>query len=321
MNFFLKTPQFWYKQPNIGQKLILKPLSWLYGYIAHYRYNSEYQHELNNNQKVIAIGGITSGGSGKTLVVSSLCHTLTKMGFKPAILSRGYGRTQSNSIKKVSPQDSYKNVGDEPLLLSQQWDVFVGKNRFKTAELASEFDFLILDDGITQRSLKPNKKIIVISASQCFGNGELLPLGPNRLNLENIKHDIDAIFLIHENNKSTEHTFTFPSNIPVYHGYIKHNFGELTGRLMLFCGLGYPKKFFQSFSNFQVCKTVSFPDHYPYKDIDIQNLIQESTRLNAQLVTTEKDLMRIPEKYRVKIKTISIEISWNNPIEDLFSIE
>ncbi len=315
--FFFKTPKFWYGRPSIFHKLFLRPISWIYDRIAHYHYLKPYAHQLNGNPFIIAIGGITSGGSGKTVIVSSLCDIIKKNGHNPAVLSRGYGRN-NDKIMQVNPlTDSYKDVGDEPLLLSHKVPVFVGRNRFETAKLAKNFDYLLLDDGITQRFLKPDKKILVISASQGFGNGELLPLGPNRLAFDKIKSDIDAIILIYEKKETEKFSFSFSNNIPIYRGYINHNFKDLKGRLMLFCGLGYPAKFFQSFSNFEVCKTITFPDHYPYKETDIKNLIQESTRLHAQLVTTEKDLMRIPEKYRYMIKTSSISIDWKDSIKEV----
>lgn len=315
---FIKAPEFWYSKPALWIKCILFPISKLYGLIAHRRYKNQYTNELKNDQYVIAVGGATVGGSGKTVVVKSFCKYLEDKGNSVAILSKGYGR-KSRKVKRVDVKvDQYQTVGDEPLMMAKDFPVFVGKDRFETAQMAEEFQYLILDDGITQRSLKPNKKIVVINADQGFGNGELLPLGPNRLDLEKIKFDIDAICLIHEKANEKNISFELPAEIPVYRGYCKHNLSNLSGRLMAFCGIGFPRKFFQIFSNFEVCKTIAFPDHYPYKDEDLQQLIQEAARLQAQLVTTEKDYMRIPEIYRSRIKTVGVDIVWENSISDLF---
>ena len=197
------------------------------------------------------------------------------------------------------------------MLLSKQFDVFVGKNRAETAEMAKDYEYLVLDDGLSQRYLAPSRKIIVVDSGQLFGNGEMLPLGPNRLDFNEIKSDIDAVFLL--GNKGGKDIELF-KDVPVYFGRIIHDFNGISGRLMVFCGLGYPQKFFNVFSNFEVAKTAVFPDHYPYKEDEICRMISEAFRLKAQLVTTEKDLMRIPKKYWSQIKTVGIDVTWEPSI-------
>lgn len=314
---FFNAPDFWYKTPNQYQRFFLKPLSLVYEWFSNYRYQQPYDVTLQD-KKIIAVGGITSGGAGKTVVVASICDILQKRGKSVAVLSRGYGRSSEKPMKVDKQICSYKEVGDEPLMLSEKFPVFVGKDRSQTSDMAENFEYLVLDDGLTQRYLEPSKKFVVISDSQRFGNGELLPLGPNRLSIKNIKSDIDAIFVL-KNGNSENKSVEFPmcEGIPVYYGKIKQDFKDISGRLIVFCGLGYPKKFFQTFSNFQVAKTISYPDHYPYKDSDIEKLLSEAFRLKAQLVTTDKDMMRIPEKYRNNIKTVGIDVVWETPIEQL----
>ncbi len=312
MNFF-KSPDFWYKKPTFFQKLCLKPISEVYRFVSNYRYQIPYDVSLSE-KKIIAVGGVTAGGSGKTVVVSSICKILKKSGKKVAILSRGYGRELDSALKVDNSIHTYRDVGDEPLLLSKQFDVFVGKNRAETADMAKEHEYLVLDDGLSQKYLAPTKKIVVIDNEQLFGNGEMLPLGPNRLDFEKIKSDIDAVFVLGRKKIGGKMSF---NDVPVYFGKIVQNFGDISGRLMVFCGLGYPQKFFNIFSNFEVAKTISFPDHYPYKENEIQNLISEAFRLGAQLVTSEKDLMRIPKRYWPQIKSIGIDVVWEDSIDSL----
>ena len=315
---FFKTPEFWYKDPGLLRKLCLKPISEIYRLISNYRYHMPCDVSLHG-KKVIAVGGITAGGSGKTVVVGSICKMLKENGKKFAILSRGYGRKVSGALKVDNSVHTYMDVGDEPLMLSKQFDVFVGKNRAETAEMAEEMlgecEYLILDDGLTQRYLEPTKKIVVVNNEQLFGNGEMLPLGPNRLDFEEIKSDIDALLVLKREEDDTVASF---ENIPVCYGNIKQNFENISGRVMVFCGLGYPQKFFRIFSNFEVAQTIAFPDHYPYKDEEIRELLAEAFRLKAQLVTTEKDLMRISSKYWPQIKTVGIDVAWESQIDFLF---
>ncbi len=315
---FFKTPEFWYKDPGLLRKLCLKPISEIYRAVSNYRYHLPCDVSLYG-KKVIAVGGVTAGGSGKTVVVGSICKMLKENGKKFAILSRGYGRKVSGALRVDNTIHSYVDVGDEPLMLSKQFDVFVGKNRAETAEMAEktlgECEYLILDDGLTQKYLEPTKKIIVVSNDQLFGNGEMLPLGPNRLDFDEIKSDIDALFVL--KREEDENVASF-ENIPVCYGNIKQNFENISGRIIVFCGLGYPQKFFRIFSNFEVAKTIAFPDHYPYKDEEIRGMLEEAFRLRAQLVTTEKDLVRIPSKYWPQIKTVGIDISWESSLDFLF---
>ena len=313
---FLKNPEFWYNDPSFLQKLCLKPISEIYRFIANYRYHLPYDVSLSGRE-VIAVGGITAGGSGKTIVVNSICKLLKEREKKVAVLSRGYGRKSNQAVKVDRDVHTYKDVGDEPLLLSNQFDVFVGKNRAETADMAEEYEYLVLDDGLTQKYLEPTKKLVVINNDQLFGNGEMLPLGPNRLDFKEIKSDIDAVLVL--KSKEIENPAVF-EDVPVYHGRIEQNFNDISGRLIVFCGLGYPQKFFQIFSNFEVAKTITFPDHYPYKDKEIDDLISEAFRLGAQLVTTEKDLMRISSKYWPQIKTVGVDIVWESPIDSLFDL-
>jgi len=317
---FFKTPEFWYEDPGLLRKICLKPISEVYRVISNYRYHLPCDVSLCD-KKIIAVGGITVGGSGKTVVVNSICKILKENNKKFAILSRGYGRKVSEALKVDSDVHNYEDVGDEPLMLAKQFDVFVGKNRAETADMAEDMidgcEYLILDDGLTQKYLEPTKKIVVVNNDQLFGNGEMFPLGPNRLDFNEIKSDIDALFVL--KREGDENIASF-EDVPVCYGNIKQNFNDISGRLIVFCGLGYPQKFFQIFSNFEIAKTIAFPDHYPYKDEDISRMLEEAFRLRAQLVTTEKDLMRISRKYWPQIKTVEVDISWESPIDFLLDL-
>lgn len=315
-----KTPSFWYKKPSFLQKCLLCPATWIYKLISNYRYKSRYQVILNG-RKIIAIGGITVGGAGKTVVVDAICKLLQESNKTVSVLSRGYGRSSKELLKVDESVHTYKDVGDEPLLLAKRAPVFVGTNRAATAQMADDSEYLILDDGLTQKYLKPTKKIVVISSSQQFGNGELLPLGPNRLDFNTVKSDTDALIVLRDESAVLdEPNLSAWGDVPKFYGRIRQNFGNLSGRLIVFCGLGYPQKFFKIFSNFEVAQTIAFPDHYPYKDSDMEKLIKRAFDLHAQLVTTEKDWVRIPKLYQDKVKTVRAEIVWENSISRLLNI-
>ncbi|MDR0677148.1 MAG: tetraacyldisaccharide 4'-kinase [Holosporaceae bacterium] len=314
---FFKTPSFWYRKPNFLQKLLLKPISQLYQCISEKNYRKKYKYK--SKFRVIAIGGMTVGGSGKTPVVESICNIIKSNKQTVAVLSRGFGRSSKETLEVNNLSHSYKDVGDEALMLSRSVPVYVGKDREKSAKLAElkKFDFLILDDGLMQRSLKPDIRLVVIDAQQGLGNGELFPLGPNRLNFSLINDDIEGVIILNGNIDF------MLEKIPVFHGDFQYDFSQIKERILVFCGLGHPEKFFNALSSFSIAKKVVFPDHYPFSEEDIQKLISESKSLEATLVTTEKDLVRIPLKYQSLISTVPISIKWkeNDALLKFFSRE
>lgn len=315
----LKTPKFWYdSHPNVVIKYILTQFSKVYSLFMKWHYNKKYKCKLAKS-KVIAIGGITAGGSGKTIVAVSLCEILKKINRKTAVISRGFGRSSDKICLVNRKIHTFNDVGDEPLLISQYADVFVGNDRAKSAMLAERegHNLLILDDGVTQKHLCPDVKFIVVDTSQGFGNGAMIPLGPNRLSFDIIKHDIDAVIIIARDSieKTDEIQSQIPDSIPLIFGYLEEDFSniKLNERIFAFCGIGYPQKFFNSLhKKLHVVRTLSFPDHHPFSDDDITDLIDEARLCNARLVTTEKDFMRIPKRFHDLISVVSVKIIWKD---------
>ncbi|MDR0968703.1 MAG: tetraacyldisaccharide 4'-kinase, partial [Holosporaceae bacterium] len=140
---FLKTPKFWSEKPNFALKVALKPISEIYSYVSTKNYFKDYKYK-SAKSRVVAIGGITVGGSGKTVVVQSICEILKRR--KIAVLSRGFGRSSDEILRVDNKIHSYKEAGDEPLALSNSAPVYVGKDRSESAKLAERdgFNFLIL---------------------------------------------------------------------------------------------------------------------------------------------------------------------------------
>ena len=317
---YLENPKFWNKSsPNFFVRLFLKPLSRVYSKISKMNYEKPYEY-ISESAKVVAVGAVTMGGSGKTVVTSAICDIFNAANKKNAVLSRGYGR-KSNEILLVNPDvHTFEDVGDEPLLLARKSPVIVGKNRGEAMHFANQrfnenFDFFILDDGIMQKSLRPDIRLVVIDSRQKFGNGEVFPLGPNRIFFEDIKHDIDAIiYLRNEGDAFIETEIDFK---PVITGIIKQDYSkiDLNQKFYAFCGIGYPKKFFDSLKNLDVVKIKAYPDHYPYSVNAIYRLEDEAQNLGARLITTEKDLMRIPAILRKFITAVPVKIVWDNEEE------
>lgn len=375
---FLKAPKFWYEKSstNVVLQKVLHPFCSAYRYFAVKNLRKGYTYRAHK-ARTIAVGGITVGGSGKTPVVASMCEIAANAGIKSAVLSRGFARKSDKVLKVDSEIHTFKDVGDEPLMLTKYSDVFVSKNRMVSAELAenSNHNLLILDDGLTQRDLHPDIKIVVVDSTQGFGNGELLPLGPNRLDFSMFKPgEIDAVVVLKasENEDVSDIIKRIPENLKVIFGYLQGDFSLLklqdlnhtdwpsqkdpkkSGRFknkgkksvvleavtavsdldssseidqsnpsdlrqikfLAFCGIGYPQKFFNFLrKELHVLSCIEFPDHYPFTDDDITDLLDEARLLDARLVTTEKDLCRIPKQYHNFISVVPVKVVWDNPAE------
>jgi tetraacyldisaccharide 4'-kinase len=321
----IRAPKFWYTdQLNPVLKYLLCPISNIYSYFTSLNYKKDYKSK-SAKARVIAIGGITAGGSGKTAVAASICEMLNNVKKKSAVLSRGFGRSSNGTFLVDAKKHNFKAVGDEPLLLSRYAEVFVGADRSKTCRMAEQkkHDIIILDDGLTQRDLKVDAKFVVIDSSQGFGNGYMLPLGPNRLNFDIVSSDITAVIIIKnsKNEDVKELMKKIPGNIPIIQGYMEQDLSKIKNneRVLAFCGIGYPQKFFDSLkSKLNVIKAMDFPDHYPFTDDDITDVLGEAKLCSAKLVTTEKDLVRIPKKYHSFITAIPVKVVWQDA-EKLFA--
>lgn len=316
----IKPPKFWYDNSRPSFLVTtLYPISKIYSFFAELSYKSKYEC-LEAGAKVIAVGGLTIGGSGKTPIVIALCDLLKEQKKQVAVVTRGYGRISKDLLKVDPRKHTYLNVGDEALLIAKHAEVYVGTNRTECVRLADNdgYNLVILDDGLTQKHIKPNIKLLVIDNQQKFGNGYMLPLGPNRLNFDIIKDDIDAVIIVRtiEAFGAEGLESEVPSSIPILIAETKFDFSKFASneRVLAFCGIGYAGKFFETLSRkMNIVKKIEFPDHYSYSDDDITDLIDEANLCKARLVTTEKDLMRIHKQYHDFIRAIPMKIKFEAP--------
>ena len=165
------------------------------------------------NAFVISVGNLTTGGVGKTPVVSEIAKYFILKGEKTAIISRGYGGKLSNkNINVISDgQKIYYNAnlaGDEPFWLAENTKgaaVITSKNRYKACEYAIEnlgVTKIILDDGFQHRKLYRDMDIILMDSEKCFGNEKLLPAGPLREGIESFKR-VNKLVIV---SKNTDYT-------------------------------------------------------------------------------------------------------------------
>ena len=312
----LKTPEFWYNK-NIHSKIksyILFPLSILWVLIDEFKrhFSKTYKSKL----KVVCIGNLTVGGTGKTPFSIYTYKLLKNLGYNPVFLTRGYGGLKKGPLE-VNNFHHFQDVGDESILLSRVGTTIVSSNRSLGAKFIekheNKFNIIIMDDGLQNYQLKQDIKFLLVDKKLKLGNGYCLPAGPLRQPIKRGIKDIDKIILTGENQKVEKDLFK-SFDIPVIKSNIKTTSLPKIKKekLLAFCGLANPNKFFDTLkkNGYEISFTKKFPDHYVYKKDDINNLILDANNRKLKLITTEKDYVKITEnKKHIHFLPMELELS------------
>jgi tetraacyldisaccharide 4'-kinase len=271
----------------------------------------------------ISVGNLTLGGTGKTPLVEYIARLLVEEGYRPSVISRGYGRRSRIPVRIVSDGThllaTVSDAGDEPLLLARRLPgviVAVGPRRYAVArQLEERFqpDVHVLDDGFQHLALERDLDLVLIDARDPFGDHALFPLGRLREPLSEIAR-ASAIIITR-----ADHPFDHPAlearlrdlagSIPIFYSY--HELVELFAprsghrltpqklsgrRIGAFCGIGDPELFKSDLAHYgaRVAFFRSFRDHHWYTERDLAHLFRDAETTGVEfLVTTEKDWMRL----------------------------
>ena len=259
---------------------------------------------------VISVGNLTVGGAGKTPVALCIAQRLVARGRRPAVLSRGYGRKLRTPLQ-VSADSAVQDVGDEPLLLARRGlSVFVGPSRALLAGLAVErgADVLVLDDGLQHHALARDLDVLVADASNPFGNGHLLPVGPLREPLGALSRvQRGLLWLTRCDLPRDPRVSRLPSWPTVESDYATAL--ELRGRrVFLFAGIARPASFEATVRALgaEIAGSRWFGDHHFYTPPELEALRREAGA--AQLLTTEKDLVRIERREGISAVAVEVRI-------------
>ena len=260
---------------------------------------------------VVCVGNINLGGSGKTPTAILLSKELTKEGFKVCFLTKGYkGTIHYPTI--VQSVHNVSETGDEAMLLKEHATTIVSKSWKKGLQFIDSlnFDVVILDDGYQNPSINKHYNVLVMNYSYGFGNTMIFPCGPLRQSIVGgIKQANSIVVLEQESQALDVSIYNFKK--PIYRGhYIAINTHEIKGSVHAFCGIGMPNKFLQTIKNngIEVKQFTKFHDHHSYSNQDIINLISTAEKNNLSLLTTSKDYVKIPDKYKQNIQVLKIEL-------------
>jgi tetraacyldisaccharide 4'-kinase len=308
----LKAPAFWNSDGPLAA--LLAPLGGLYGRIVTRRAR---RPGIEVGVPVLCIGNPTLGGSGKTPVVQSLARMLRDdFGIEPHVITRGYGGSVKRSVRVDPELHDATLVGDEPLLLAQDAVVWAGPDRLASARaaVAAGARLLLMDDGFQNPTLAKTASWLVLDGPAGIGNGKVFPAGPLRERFADAAARADALVVIGEDRQRLAER----AGLPVLQAELVHPPDAFAAvgedAVFAFAGIGRPAKFFDSLqaAGLRLVGTRAFPDHHRFSTGELRDLRSAASERSARLVTTEKDLVRLPPAERADIVTIPVTICWWN---------
>ena len=291
---------------------------------------------------VISVGNLAAGGTGKTPLVMWICGFLSAEGYRPAILSRGYGRKETSPAPVTSGRCDL--FGDEPVLMAETLPsvpVWVGRERALTGKAAlsrqEPVDMLVLDDGFQHLALDRDLDLVLLDCRSPFGNGFTLPLGPLREPVSHLRR-ADALVLTRAENEAmvretlaaldgifpAERVFSCRHDLTGFRPGIGGPLIPLSAlggrRVAAFAGIAGPEKFFSALSGrgIDIRAAHAFPDHHGYTGLDLARIVESASKSGAEfIVTTAKDAVRVPPLFKGAVMAAEMRIDFG-PDEERF---
>jgi len=306
----MRAPEFWTRGGAVASALA--PLGALYGIGV--RLRRMLAHPFRPRARVVCIGNLTAGGTGKTPVAIAIARLLRERGSKPVLLTRGYGGRLEGPVAVDPAQHTARDVGDEALLLAAAAPAIVARDRAAGARLADAMgaEIIVMDDGHQNFSVTKDVSLLVIDAETGLGNGRLIPAGPLREPARAGCARADALVLMGEGMPA----------LPPFAGPILRSRLEavppagLAGRRVLaFAGIGRPEKFFRTLMDLgcDLAEAHPFADHHVFSAAEVAALKARARALGVPLVTTEKDFLRLDPEMRDDIVALPARTVFAEP--------
>lgn len=305
---YLIEKSFW--QQKAWYNYLLLPLSEIYNLISNFRFFIQIPKKFK--PLIICVGNQSVGGSGKTPTIIRLAQ-LMRDKYKVAIVTKGYKAKslgRENIIIVDLHKHSFKDVGDEAILLAQTAKTYICKKRAKAVKEAESdnYEIILLDDGIQDNTIK--KDWIILIHQPQLKNNFLIPAGPMRETLYSSLNKCDVIMLQNKNilyDKTTKIILYFSSFI--------NNINQLEGNAyILLCAIAQPQRVLELLkkTNLEIKKICFFPDHYCFENYDLQYVYDLADKYNCKVLTTTKDFVRLDCSYHDKTQVIEYEIRFEN---------
>jgi tetraacyldisaccharide 4'-kinase len=317
--------RIWDDDGNIPLKIITHILSFFYSGIVTLRnrlYDNNIFKEVKLSCPVISVGNITVGGTGKTPCVIMLARMLKENGFRPAIISRGYGGHSTGPVNIVSDGDKIlldsETAGDEPFLMANVLKgipVITGARRIITGQAAIDqlgANILVCDDAMQHRQIFRDVNLVLLDSAGLNGNYHVLPRGKLREPVEELRR-ASAILLTHADDDAMLDTqieeVIKAHGIPIFRSIhqaediisgdekVQKPISELRNKdVYAFCGIANPDSFKKTLlaAGAKILFFEVFPDHHPYSAKEIEKIKKDLLKSGADyLMTTQKDAMRL----------------------------
>ena len=308
-------------------KVIMFPFSDIYGLIIITR-NILFDYSIIKskkfNTKIISVGNLIMGGSGKTPHVEFIVKLLLDKNQSISIISRGYKRVTKGLIS-LSEKDNFMTVGDEPMQYFKKFrgklDVIVSEDRQKAIQLSEKknVEYVVMDDAYQQRSIEADCDLLISSIKRPFYDDSLFPVGrlrefrcnANRADVLIFSGCDIGITEMEKRNFESKAKKYLKKNTPILFSCITYDkpkkiFGEkIKKNIVAISSIAYPDDFFKYVDDhFKLIETYNFPDHHKYKDDDITKILKKHGE-NITILTTEKDAVKLCE-YKHLLEGISV---------------
>jgi tetraacyldisaccharide 4'-kinase len=276
---------------------------------------------------VVCIGNFVVGGAGKTPAAIALARMARGRGLRPGLLASGYGGAATTPVLVDPDKHTADEVGDEAMLLAAVAPTVVSRDRAAGAKRLVEenVEIIIMDDGFQNPSLIHDLALVAVDAAAGIGNGMTIPSGPLRAPLKPQIQRADALLIIGEGTKAEPLVRAAArAGTAILYARIKPTRVKEWRKdpILAFAGIGHPEKFFATLrdAHAPVARTLNFPDHYAYGEVDAVKLMQIADAEKLRLVTTEKDLVRLAGKtgalarLRERIEPFHVVLEFDNPV-------